>query len=73
VEDTDVVEPQAGYLLQVLAGVRRVEVLPGVEPAAAGRVVDAEAELTDGILLGFGARRLLFCANVSTTIVSDGQ
>jgi hypothetical protein len=73
VEDPDVVEAEPGYLLQVLAGVSGIEVVPGVEPTAAGRVVDAEAERTDGILLGSGPALLLSCANVSTTIVSDGQ
>ncbi|MDH6218632.1 hypothetical protein M2283_005966 [Streptomyces pseudovenezuelae] len=51
VEDADVVEAEGGDLGQVLAGARRVEVLPGVEPAAAGRVVDAEAGRGNGILL----------------------
>lgn len=55
VEDPDVVEPEPGYLREVLTGVRRVEVVPRVEPAAAGRVVDAEAERRDGILLGAGS------------------
>ena len=52
VEDPDVVEAEPRDLGEVLAGVLRVEVVPGVEPAAAGRVVDAEAERRDGILLG---------------------
>jgi hypothetical protein len=69
VEDADVVEAQAGYLGQVLAGVGRVEVVPGVEPAAAGRVVDAEAERRDGILLG--SERGLSLLNVSTTMVGN--
>jgi hypothetical protein len=75
VEDPDVVEAEPRYPGQILAGVRRVEVVPGVEPAAARRVVDAEAERRNGILprsgLVLSLVLLLFCANVSTTIVSD--
>jgi hypothetical protein len=79
VEDADVVQAEAGYLGQVLAGVVRVEVVPGVEPAAAGRVVDAEAELWNGILLGPGpvpgrdssVGRGLSSLNVSTTMVGN--
>lgn len=51
VEDADVVDAQIGYPVQVLTRASRVEVVPGVEPAVAGRVVDAEAERVDGILL----------------------
>jgi hypothetical protein len=76
-EDPDMVQAEAGYLGQILAGVRRVEVVPGVEPTAARRVVDAEAERRNGILprsgLALTLLWLLFCANVSTTIVSDEQ
>jgi hypothetical protein len=50
VEDPDVVQAEPGYLGQILAGVRRVEVVPGVEPTVARRVVDAEAERRNGIL-----------------------
>jgi hypothetical protein len=63
VEDPYVVEAQAGYLRQVLACVRRVEVVPGVEPAATGGVVDAEAQVggrggrVDGDLLLVGPCR----------------
>lgn len=54
VEDPDVVEAEPGHLCQILAGAARIEVVPGVEPAVAGRVVDAEAECGNGILLGPG-------------------
>jgi hypothetical protein len=72
VEDPDVVEAEPGYPGQVLAGAGRIEVVPGVEPAVAGRVVDAEAERGNGILLGSCRVLLLSCANVSITIVIDG-
>jgi hypothetical protein len=79
VEDPDVVQAEPGDLGQVLTGVLRVEVVPGVEPAAAGRVVDAEAERGNGILLGSPtlAGRGLFLGrglswlNVSTTMVGN--
>jgi hypothetical protein len=72
VEDPDVVEAERGDLVQVLAGVLRVEVVPGVEPAAAGRVVDAEAERGDGNLLGSRPAWCLPCVNASITIVGNG-
>ena len=84
VEDADVVEAERGYLGEVLAGVGRIEVVPGVEPAAAGRVVHSEAGRgragyggsADGVLLGNlcpTRGRGLFSANVSTTMVANEQ
>ncbi|MGP4047270.1 hypothetical protein [Streptomyces sp. 2A115] len=85
-EDADVVQAEPGYLGQVFAGLCRIEVVPGVEPAAAGRVVDAEAGCggsADEGLLGVPTEgrsdsvptrgRGLSSANVSTTMVSDEQ
>jgi hypothetical protein len=69
VKDPDVVQAEVRYLGEILAGGRRVEVVPGVEPAAARGVVDAEARgSADGVLL-----RGLCTVNVSTTMVANEQ
>jgi hypothetical protein len=69
VEDPDVVQPEVRNLGEILAGGRRIEVVPGVEPAAARGVVDAEARgSADGVLL-----RGLCTVNVSTTMVANEQ